>query len=254
MVLLSAMKMIQDPARKSPHAAQLSAVLLVGLSFVASAQPRSAPSGPPLEDARLADRQAAPVFVGSSTVALTNSMAVLNDTMKLGNGDRVSFRIVEDRSQPILLYVTDSGEMDVPYIGRVTGAGKTCRQIAYEIKPRLEKEYFVRATVIIALDTLSPKPRGKVTITGLVRSQILLDIMPDEHLTLSKAIIRAGGIADFGNVRKVKLTRKRANDPSGRTQTTIHDLREIIEKGHLEKDPELKADDLIYVPERLINI
>jgi protein involved in polysaccharide export with SLBB domain len=144
--------------------------------------------------------------------------------------------------------------MDVPYIGRVTGAGKTCRQIAYEIKPRLEKEYFVRATVIIALDTLSPKPRGQVSVTGQVRSQGIQEIMPNETLTLSKAIIRAGGLADFGEKKKVKLTRKKANDPSGRTQTTIHDLQEIIEKGHLEKDPELKPGDLIYVPERLINI
>ena len=38
-----------------------------------------------------------PVASSSSTVAQTTSMEVLNDAIKLGVGDRVSFRVVEDR-------------------------------------------------------------------------------------------------------------------------------------------------------------
>src|SRR5207302_5293262 len=93
-----------------------------------------------------------------STVAQTNSMQVLNDKSKLGNGDRVSYRIVEERKEPILLTVSDSGEMEVPFIGRVNAAGKTCKQLAYELKPLLEKEYFYQATVIVGLETLSTRP------------------------------------------------------------------------------------------------
>jgi len=35
--------------------------------------------------------------------------------------------------------------------------------------------------------------------------------------------------------------------------TYLVDLVDILENGHLERDPELKVGDLIYVPERLIN-
>src|SRR5450755_3621694 len=47
----------------------------------------------------------------SNTVAYTNSMEVLNNQAKLGNGDMVSYRVVEERKDPIPLVVTDSGEM-----------------------------------------------------------------------------------------------------------------------------------------------
>jgi len=61
----------------------------------------------------------------------------------------VSYRVVEERKDPIPLMVTDSGEIEVPYIGRVPAAGKTCKELAYEIKPLLEKDYFYKATVIV---------------------------------------------------------------------------------------------------------
>ena len=92
-------------------------------------------------------------------------MEVLNDTTKLGPGDRVSFRVLEDRHEPIALIVTDSGEMEVPLIGRVTARDKTCKQLAFEMKPLFEKEYFVKATVIIGLDLVGTKSRGKVYLT-----------------------------------------------------------------------------------------
>jgi protein involved in polysaccharide export with SLBB domain len=252
--------------------------LLLVLSMSAPALP---PSTTPQENPPPQERPAAPQAMGSNTVAFTTSMDVLNDTVKLGMGDRVSFRVVEDRREPIALYVTDSGEMEVPLIGRVTAVDKTCKQLAQEIKPLLEKDYYVRATVIIGLDQIGAKSRGKVYVTGQVRAPGVYEIMPDDPLTVSKAILRAGSLADFANKREVRLVRKREALPEGQarvarttrkkpgflgnvfgkredapndsTETIIVDLVEILEKGHLEKDPLLKAGDLIVVPERLFN-
>jgi protein involved in polysaccharide export with SLBB domain len=202
------------------------------------------------EPARTADKSS--TGTSSSTVAQTNSMDVLNDAIKLGIGDRVSYRIVEDRQNPIGLIVTESGEMEVPLIGRVMAANKTCKQLAREIKPLLEKEYFHQATVIIGLDSIGTKSRGKIYLTGQVRNQGGMDIQPDEVLTVSKAILKAGGIADFGDKKKVKLIRRKPGDPNA-TTTTILNLSEILEKGHIEKDVVVEPGDLIVVPERLIN-
>lgn len=185
-----------------------------------------------------------------STVALTTSMEVLNDSVKLGIGDRVSLRIVEERRVPISLVVTDSGEMEVPLIGRVVAKGKTCKQLAYELKPILEKEYFYKATVIIGVDSISTRSRGKVYITGQVRNQGGLELPADESLTVSQAVLKVGGLADFANRRKVKLVRRK---PDGSSDTRLIDLAEILDKGRLDKDVVLEPGDLINVPERLIN-
>src|SRR5262245_47591353 len=42
-----------------------------------------------------------------------------DDKYRLRVGDRVSLQIVEDRDSPRSIVVADSGELDVPYIGRV---------------------------------------------------------------------------------------------------------------------------------------
>ena len=71
-----------------------------------------------------------------------------------------------------------------------------------------------------------------------------------ETLTVSKAILRAGGFSNFANQRKVKLTRA---GPDGQTDTRIIDVKEIIERGRLDLDVEIRPNDFIVVPERLIN-
>ena len=182
-----------------------------------------------------------------STVMRTNSMAVLDDKKRLGSDDYVSFRVVEDRDgESQHLRVNDNGELEVPYIGLVAAAGKTCRDLAYSIKAALEREYYYHATVILAVDRVSEKSRGKVYVYGAVKSQGPQEIPTDETYTASKAIIRAGGFGDFADKRKIKITRKDGKD-------LVVDMKDVIERGQTDKDVVLQPDDQIYVPQRLIN-
>lgn len=188
-----------------------------------------------------------PEGTASSTVLRTNSMSVLDDKKRLGTDDFVSFRVVEDRDNiSQRLRVNDNGELEVPYIGLVPAQGKTCRELAYNIKAALEKEYYYHATVILAVDKVSEKSRGKIYVYGAVKSQGPQEIPTDETYTVSKAIIRAGGFGDFADKRKIKLTRKDGQD-------LVVDLKRIIEQGHTEDDVVLRPDDQIYVPQRLVN-
>ena len=188
----------------------------------------------------------------ASAVTYINSMSALDDKRKLGVGDRLSFRVVEDRKPAVGLIVTDSGEVDVPLIGRVVALNKTCKELAEEIKVPMEKDYFYKATVILALDSTSRKSPGRVYVTGNVHSPGPMEIPPDENLTVSRAILRAGGFDQFANQHKVKLVRKNASNPSG-TETTIIDVADIIGKGHAQKDMVVEPDDLIVVSKNWIN-
>ena len=184
----------------------------------------------------------------TSTVMRTNSMEVLDDKKRLGPNDFVSFRVVEDRDNDSQrLRVNDSGELEVPYIGLVPAQGKTCKELAFNIKSALEKEYYYHATVILAVDRVSDKSRGRIYVYGSVKSQGPQEVPPDENYTVSKAVIRAGGFGDFANKRRVKVTRKNGKD------FTV-DLKRVIEEGHTEEDVVLQPDDQIYVPQRLINM
>ena len=183
----------------------------------------------------------------TSTVMRTNSMSVLDDKKRLGPNDYVSLRVVEDReNESQHLRVNDNGELEVPYVGLVPASGRTCRELAYSVKGLLEREYYYHATVILAVDRVSEKSRGKVYVYGNVKGQGPQEIPADETYTVSKAIIRAGGFGDFANKRKVRVTRK-----DGKVFEI--DLKRVIEQGHTDEDIVLQADDQVHVPPRTWN-
>jgi polysaccharide biosynthesis/export protein len=207
-------------------------------------------SSPPVPVPPMEAKPTAPdlPLTSNSAVLRTNSMSVLDDKKRLGSNDYVSFRVVEDRdNEPQRLRVNDNGELEVPYVGLVPAQGRTCKELAHSIKNLLEKEYYYHATVILAVDRVSEKSRGRIYVYGSVRGQGPQEIPADETYTVSKAVIRAGGFGDFANKRKVKVTRKDGKD------FTI-DLKRVIEEGHTEEDLALQPDDQIYVPQRLINM
>ena len=181
----------------------------------------------------------------------TNSMDALDDTYRLAIGDRISFRIEEDEDDPKPLTVTDSGDLEVPYIGRFSAAGKTCKELAQALKVELEKEYYYRATVIIAVDAMT-KSRGIVYLVGAVRVPGPQDIPSDEVFTVSKAVLRAGGFTDYADKHGVKITHK-GSTPGAADQSLTVDVGSILEKGKISSDVTLQAGDLIFVPERLVH-
>jgi len=204
-------------------------------------------SSPPMMMQQPVPRAIAPEPPTTSTVMRTNSMNVLDDRKRLGSNDFVSFRVVEDRdNESQRLRVNDNGQLEVPYIGLVQAAGRTSKELAYTIKDALEKEYYYNATVIIAVDHVSEKSRGRVYVTGSVRGPGPQEIPPDESYTVSKAVIRAGGFGDFANTRKVRVTRKGGQD-------FVVDLKNVIERGKSDEDLVLQPDDQIYVPQKLVN-
>jgi protein involved in polysaccharide export with SLBB domain len=135
-------------------------------------------------------------------------------------------------------------------MGRVPAENKTCKQLAMELKAALEKDYYYQATVIIAVDQRA-KSRGKVYLVGPVRAPGPQEIPSDEVLTLSKAIMRAGGFNDFADRQNVKVTRNAPSEQGGK-KTFVIDVGQIFDKGKVELDLVLETDDLILIPERLI--
>jgi len=178
------------------------------------------------------------------------TMDLLDDHQKLGPGDRVTYRVIEDQDEPRSLTVTDSGDLEVPYYGLVPAVGNTSRQLAREIKTLLERQLYYQATVIIAIEVVNKTHvTGKVYVTGQVRNRGGFEIPGGETLTVSKAILNAGGFSDFSDKKNVRLIRKTGTGK----QTFVINVLDIWDKGNLDKDLVVQPDDLIVVPARLVN-
>jgi protein involved in polysaccharide export with SLBB domain len=173
-----------------------------------------------------------------------------DDKYRLHIGDKISFQVLEDRDAPRILTVADSGELDVPYIGRTAAVDKTCRQLARQVKDELEKEFYYRASVVLALDTAN-RVLGRVYVWGQVHTQGPIELTLDENLTAAKALLRAGGFGDFANRKRIKVIRPATGDRS--RQVFELNMIEILEEGKTDKDIPLESNDSIIVSSRFIN-
>jgi protein involved in polysaccharide export with SLBB domain len=215
---------------------------LLSVALIAGCQTQNGPA--------FADLQASGTLEQGAANTPAIPYDVLDDEHQLIAGDRVTFRIEQDKEDPKNILVTDTGELEVPYLGRVAAAGKTCRQLASEIKGVLEKKYYKEATVFLGVDLIS-KTKGKIYMSGRVRFPGYVEFPGDEVFTVSKAVLRAGGFTEFADKHHVRVTRNGGNATAPETVTV--DVTQVLEKGLPGKDYELKPDDRIFVPSRLVN-
>lgn len=176
------------------------------------------------------------------------------DSYTISPGDKLSFRVDEDREDPRIITVSIAGELEVPYLGRVPVAGKGLKQAAQEIKILLERQLYYQATVRMSVEearlaTVAIKPKT-ITVVGQVKAQGPQQLPIDEKLTLSRAILQAGGFAAFANGRKVAIHRKGA---SGAKEIITADVLSVLKDGKTENDVDLQPDDMVIVPEKWIN-
>ena len=191
-----------------------------------------------------------------------NPMESLDDKKPIAVGNLLEFRVLEDlddepdpRGDPATanalamnrLQVSDSGEVEHPYFGRIMAKGKTHRQLAEEIKKILEKPdgYYYQATVLISLAT-SGVSRGKVYISGAVTKPGPFEIPVNENMTVSKALSSVGVMEDRAAINQIKLIRKvpEGSPPPEPIIVNLDDIR----RGITGTDRVLEPEDQIIVP------
>jgi protein involved in polysaccharide export with SLBB domain len=142
--------------------------------------------------------------------------------------------------------------LDIPELGLITAAGKTCKELAFQIKSNLLQTTYYRATVIIGIDLLNKTMSGRrIYLAGEIRRPGPQEIPAGQIWTVSKAILSAGGFTEYANKKEVRLVRSAS--ASGPGKTIILNIADIWEKGHTELDLPVEAEDLIFVPGRAVN-
>jgi len=130
---------------------------------------------------------------------------------------------------------------------KVHAEGKTCRQLAYEIKRELEVDFFHQATVTISRK-IGGNTLGEITILGEIRRMGKHKIPADKIYYVSDAIIEAGGgFTDAANKREVLVIRKDPNNPEVVLRSIV-DVGGILDTGRYEYDMHVEPDDTIIVP------
>lgn len=168
-------------------------------------------------------------------------------------GITISVSVDEDHSLNRSYLIPISGAIDYPPLGRIMVEGLTTDEVAQKIRAGLEKDYFQKATVTVAIESALPgggAGGGVVYVIGNVNRPGPLLLPKDERFTVTKTIIAAGNFATFANGAKVQLIRY---NKAGKKFITYINVDRIMKRGEFEKDVQVQDGDWIIVPEKLIN-
>jgi polysaccharide export outer membrane protein len=99
--------------------------------------------------------------------------------------------------------VSDSGNIEIPVLGKIKVAGKTMDEAISSIRQKAD-QYLKDATVIVKLISFKISVIGEVSRPGTYNNF-------NNTLTVLEAISMAGDITDYGNRKKVLVLRPTAN-------------------------------------------
>lgn len=133
--------------------------------------------------------------------------------------------------------IRSDGKINLPLIGEVDAAGKSIdtlqAEIALRYKPQLQN-----TTVVLTLESSAIQ----VIVSGAVSKPAKLIF--EQQTTVVQAIMEAGGVSEFGSLRRVHLIRK----INGVEYTQILDLSGIM-RGEPIKPYYVRNGDVIFVPQ-----
>lgn len=180
--------------------------------------------------------------VGSMTAAEPMDLQLANAApqdgeYRLGVGDKINVRVfqVPDLSFEALVIDT-SGNIQLPLIGVVRGAGLSPGELSTHIAQRLADQYLRNPQVTV---TLTEAASQKITIDGAVAKPGVYEMRGSTSLL--QAVAMAQGptqIADLSNVAVFRTI-------EGRRAVAVFDLA-AIRQGRAV-DPQVMGDDVVVV-------
>jgi protein involved in polysaccharide export with SLBB domain len=172
-------------------------------------------------------------------------MDLLDNTYVITGSDRLRYQVLEEQSPPVVLNPDAEGKVRFPpLLESIPIAGKTCSELATEVKSLLEVDFFYRATVVIEVTESST--RDFATIYGQVKTQGRIALPSGGFYTISQAISQAGGFSDGADLKNVTVLRKSLDNPEDEEKIMVN-VDEIVNLGMIANDIRIIANDTIIV-------
>lgn len=171
------------------------------------------------------------------------TVAVPDAEYRIGVGDKLDVRVfqVQDLSFEALV-VDTSGNIQLPLIGAVRGAGRTAGEMASDIAGRLSAQYLRNPQVTV---TVKEAASQKITVDGAVTQPGVYEMRGSTSLL--QAVAMAQGPTRVADLTKVAVFRS----IDGRRSVALFDLS-AIRQGRAS-DPAVLGDDVIVVDTSRLN-
>ena len=162
---------------------------------------------------------------------------------RIGVGDKLAVRVFQVADLTFEEIVVDtSGNIQLPLVGAVRGAGQTAGQMSSDIAGRLAARYLRDPQVTV---TVKEAANQKITVDGAVTKPGVYEMRGS--ISLLQAVAMAEGPTRVADLTKVAVFRS----VDGRRSVAIFDLG-AIRQGRAS-DPQVLGDDVIVVDTSRLN-
>jgi len=164
---------------------------------------------------------------------------------RIGADDRLQITVWRNPELSTTVPVRPDGKISVPLIGDVMAGGNTPEQVAALIKQKLTAYIREPNVAVMVTELRSHEFISRVRVTGAVRTARSMPYR--QGMTVLDAVLEAGGPSEFAAPNRAKLYRK------GKDKTEVIDIElgDILNKGKLQTNINLRPGDVVTVPERL---
>lgn len=176
-----------------------------------------------------------------------SALAIADDTYRIQRDDVLQITVVEDPNLTREMVVAQDGTINLPVVGTISVRGLTAGEVAEKIRLALIEAQFLRDPHVSVSIRVINRPR--VAVLGMVQRPGSYEFKEGE--TVMHAISMAGSFdPDRALLKDALLRRKRAD---GTEEVIPLDLEKMFFKGDLSQNYRLQPDDVIFIPEDVVN-
>lgn len=173
------------------------------------------------------------------TGLVDSSKAATRDDYRLGPGDTVRIQVFRNPDLTVEARLSETGTLSYPLLGAIRLVGLSTLEAEKLLASRLREGDFVRDPQV-TINVLAFRSQ-QVSVLGRVNRPGRYSL-ETTGMRLSEILSQAGGIAE-GGADTVVLISTRGNEP---VRIEI-DLVRLFASADRERDPTLKAGDVVYV-------
>jgi protein involved in polysaccharide export with SLBB domain len=175
-------------------------------------------------------------------VVYPTSVTFTEDEPALASGDKISVIIYNDATEKGRgeFILTNSGEIEIPYIGDIVATGKLANELKKEIRTKLAESYLVNPVVSVTVLEINSR---KISVSGQVQKNGTIKYSP--NMSIVDAIAQSGGLTPMARANAVRVTRT----SDGKTNTYVLPFEMILEAKR-PNFPMLPGDQ-VYVDTRV---
>jgi polysaccharide export outer membrane protein len=161
----------------------------------------------------------------------------------IGPGDTLQVFVWRNPELTVTVPVRPDGKITTPLVQDMVAVGKTPSQLARDIEKVLAE--FIRTPQVNVILSNPVSAFSQVKVIGQVTNPQSLPFR--EGMRVLDAVLAAGGLGQFAAGNRAKIVRKE----NGKEIEIKVMLENLINKGDMKHNHELRAGDILVVPESL---